>query len=60
MDNSSPNTAPEPTQAAASSFDAGKLLRKLLRYWWLFVLSFAACFGIAFFYLNVTDRKSVV
>ena len=54
MDNSSPNTAPESTQAAASSFDAGKLLRKLLRYWWLFVLSFAACFGIAFFYLNVT------
>lgn len=55
MDNTSTNTAPEAaTQAAASSFDAGKILRKLLRYWWLFLLSFAACFGVAIFYLSVT------
>lgn len=39
--------------AASQGVDMGKIMRKMLHYWWLFLLSFIVCFGVAFFYLHV-------
>ena len=43
-------------QQEEPAFDFGALFDKYKRYWWLFLLSVIACYGLSYYYLKVTKR----
>ena len=43
-----------------NSLDASSLMRKVLRYWWVFLLSFVVCMGLAALYMKIKSPTYLV
>ena len=48
------------TETPSESTSSIKLIPTILRYWWLFLLSFVICFGLLFLYLRITPSSYLI
>lgn len=48
------------TETPSESTTSIKLIPTILRYWWLFLLSFVICFGLLFLYLRITPSSYLI
>lgn len=48
------------TETPSESTSSIKLTPTILRYWWLFLLSFVICFGLLFLYLRITPSSYLI
>lgn len=48
------------TATQSQSTTVNKLIPSILRYWWMFLLSFVICFGLLFLYLRITPSSYLI